>query len=86
MDIESTLTVLNMMRYNGLSFRRATDLVRVYDRTTGNFKAVGWSMILEYWTRTPGGYFTIPVENLKVVLFDEQLVEGVQVMLEEFGQ
>lgn len=86
MDIESTLTVLNMMRYNGLSFRRATDLVRVYDRTTGNFKAVGWSMVLEYWAIGDSGYFVPPVERLKVVLFDEQLTEGVQTMLEEFGQ
>ena len=85
MDIESTLTVLNMMRYDGLSYRRARDLVRVYDRNTGNFKAVGWSMVLEYWTRGATNFRT-PFKTLKVVLFDEQIKDGVQTMLEEFGQ
>lgn len=47
-EIGSALRRLRLTIYNGFEYRGAFDIVRAYDRSSGNFKAFGWKMTLGY--------------------------------------
>ena len=63
-----------------VKFKRVVS--RIYDRSTGNFKAVGWIVEIGYYEVDPQSpRLVIPLQRIQVPLLDEFMPNYVQTTL-----